>query len=309
MPDQARQEALSGSAKETFTRKEICRLLSISERQLKGWERQELLRRAESYGFGDLIALRTIAGLRARRISAARIRAVVVSLRKKLRDVGNPLTEVRLFADGRRIAVQLAGQKMEPVSGQLLFDFDQSEISRLLEFRPSREEKRRSEQNRRLEAERWFQRGLDLESAGAPAAEAIGAYEKAIEADPASAGALVNLGTIYFNRREWSKAEECYHRAIQANGRYALAHFNLANLYDERNDRERALVHYRMALKLNPSYSDAHYNIALLFQTSGDVMNAVRHWRIYLKLDPASSWAIIARRELEKLRRVLLGPS
>jgi hypothetical protein len=35
-------------------------------------------------------------------------------------------------------------------------------------------------------------------------------------------------------------------------------------------------------------------------------MSAVRHWKAYLKLDPGDSWAVIARRELDKLRRALL---
>ena len=56
-------------------------------------------------------------------------------------------------------------------------------------------------------------------------------------------------------------------------------------------------------MRLYPGYADAHYNLALLFQGSGQVMEAVRHWKTYLKLDPNSSWASIARRELDKLRR------
>ena len=73
--------------------------------------------------------------------------------------------------------------------------------------------------------------------------------------------------------------------------------------YDERGDYDRALRHYQEAVRLHPSYADAHYNLALLFQGSGHVMEAVRHWKTYLKLDPTSSWAAIARRELDKLRR------
>jgi hypothetical protein len=34
----------------------------------------------------------------------------------------------------------------------------------------------------------------------------------------------------------------------------------------------------------------------------------VRHWKAYLKLDAASSWAAIARRELDKLRRATVVP-
>ena len=38
-------------------------------------------------------------------------------------------------------------------------------------------------------------------------------------------------------------------------------------------------------------------------------MSAVRHWKTYLKLEPGGSWAVIARRELDKLRRALLRTS
>ena len=90
--------------------------------------------------------------------------------------------------------------------------------------------------------------------------------------------------------------------ALDVDSEYALAHFNLANLYDERNQRDLALRHYLAALKIHPNYADAHYNIALLYQACGQALKAVRHWKVYLKLDPNSDWAIIARRELDKLR-------
>ena len=34
----------------------------------------------------------------------------------------------------------------------------------------------------------------------------------------------------------------------------------------------------------------------------GDPLKAVRHWKAYLKLDRTSSWAEIARKQLERLR-------
>ena len=37
-------------------------------------------------------------------------------------------------------------------------------------------------------------------------------------------------------------------------------------------------------------------------------MKAVRHWKAYLKIDGASSWAHIARRELQKLCRAAIVP-
>ncbi len=297
--------------KESYSRDYVRRAFKLSNRQLAGWEKQGLLPATGTYDFSDLVALRTLIRLREQRVPVSRIRQVVRSLRTRLGESTNPLRDLRIFIDGRRIAVQLDGGRMEPVSGQLLLDFDESEISRLLAFprKTTGEPDRHAAEKRRLEAERWFQEGLDLERGGAPVECVIEAYEHAVELDPHTAGAFVNLGTVYFNASKWEKAEEYYRKAVEADSEYALAHFNLGNLFDERNDRVRALFHYLAALKINPSYGDAHYNIALLYQTDGEVMSAIRHWKAYLKLDPGSSWAVIARREMDKLRSALVRSS
>jgi tetratricopeptide (TPR) repeat protein len=295
------------AATQAYSREEVRRLLSISERQLRGWEQQKLVEPAHAYGFRELLALRTLVKLRRNRVPSVQIRRALSALRLKLRHIENPLTELKLYADGKKIRVEVDGRAMEAVSGQLLLDFDEGELCRLLEF-PVKD-RVTIERDRRLTAERWFQRGLELEQTGAAAENVIEAYQKALELDPKSAGALVNLGTIHFNARRWPEAERYYREALEVDPDYALAHFDLANLYDERGDRVQALVHYESALRISPNYADAHYNLALLYQGSNQPMKAVRHWSTYLKLDPASHWATIARRELAKLRQatVLLG--
>ncbi len=295
-------------AKESLSRDQVRRVLSVSERQLRSWERQGLVPRAESYALADVIALRTLVELRAHGVAPVRIRTAIDALRRMLGGAENPLTQLKVFLDGRRIGVQFAGRKMEPITGQLLLDFDAAEIRQLLSFPSARSAgERRDAAQRRAEAERWFQRGLDLEAASAPPEEVMEAYQHAVELDEHSTGALVNLGTLHFNALDWSKAEECYRKALEADPNYALAHFNLGNLFDEQGQRAKALAHYQAALHIHADYSDAHYNLALLYQTGGEVMKAVRHWKAYLKLDPASSWAVIARRELDKLREALIG--
>jgi tetratricopeptide (TPR) repeat protein len=296
----------AAAAKQAYSRTEVRRLLGISERQLKTWEGQKFIAQTSSYAFRELLALRTILKLRTNRVPTAQIRLALDALREKLKHVEDPLTDLKLYADGKKIRVEVDGRAMEAVSGQLLLNFDQVELKRLVQM-PVKN-RAAEERDRRATAERWFQRGLDLEQSGAPAEQVIEAYRKAIELDPQSAGALVNLGTIYFNARKWAEAEECYRQALEVDPEYALAHFDLANLYDERGDRGRALTHYEAALKISPNYADAHYNLALLYQGSNQPMKAVQHWTTYLKLDPSSHWSTIARRELAKLRESTVVP-
>jgi tetratricopeptide (TPR) repeat protein len=300
------------ATQQAYSREDVRRQLGVSKRQLESWEKQNLLSSGGSFSFSDILALRTLVGLRKSDVSAVEIRKAVHAMRKHFREFENPLTEVKIYSRGKKIEVQFAGdKKMEAVSGQLILNFDQAEISKLLSFpRKADESEAAQKMKARVEAEHWFEKGLDLEQTGAPPEEVIAAYQKAAEIDPTSAGALVNLGTVYFNARDWRQADQYYRKAIEVDPEYALAHFNLGNLYDERGDRTGALEHYLAAIRIHPRYADAHYNIALLFQAMGQPLKAVRHWKAYLTMDPGSAWAAIARRELAKIKEaaILRGP-
>ncbi|MGD0132038.1 MAG: tetratricopeptide repeat protein [Bryobacteraceae bacterium] len=304
MPAPATQQA--------YSREDVRRQLGVSKRQLDSWEKQNLLPSGGSFSFSDILALRTLVGLRKSNVSAVQIRKAVHAVRRHFREFENPLTEIKIYSQGKKIEVQFAGnKKMEAISGQLILNFDQAEISKLLSFPGQAEESEAARKMKsRREAEHWFEKGLDLEQNGAPATEVIAAYQKAAEIDPTSAGALVNLGTVYFNARDWRLAEQFYRKAVEVDPEYALAHFNLGNLYDERGDRTGALKHYLAAIAIHPRYADAHYNIALLYQSMGQPLKAVRHWKAYLTMDPGSAWAAIARRELAKIKEaaILRGP-
>ena len=50
----------AAASKQAYSRAETRRLLKITERQLKSWEHQKLLPATESYGFKELLALKTL---------------------------------------------------------------------------------------------------------------------------------------------------------------------------------------------------------------------------------------------------------
>jgi len=277
-------------------------MLHLSEKQLQTWERKGLVPAAEDYSFRDLIALRAIGELRARHIPLSKIGRALESLKRRLAEVRDPLAELKIFSDGRHIAVRVAGQKMEALTGQIFFDFDTAELASVQALPPQP-----PPPPRERESESWFQKGLLLEETGAPVEQAVEAYVRAVELNPQAAGALVNLGTIHYRMREFKEAEMFYTHALKADPAYPLAHFNLGNLYDERGDLVKAQQCYEAALRINPRYGDAHFNLALLCERRGDALRAVHHWKAYLKLDSSGNWADIARRQLEKLRVALLS--
>jgi tetratricopeptide (TPR) repeat protein len=281
-----------------YSRADIRRQFGVTERQLKSWEREGLIPAAETYSFSDLIAIQTLVKLRESHIPPRQIGRAMASLRQKLEGVKQPLAELRIVSNGRKIAVHVAGQRMEALTGQILFDFEAAELGAVTSF-----PERKPTANRLRESESWFQKGLELEEIGAPVEQAVEAYRQALELNPQAAGALVNLGTICYRQRQFPEAEKHYLDAIAADPGYPLAEFNLGNLCDEQGRIDEAMDHYRRALTLNPNYADAHFNLALLCERNGDTLKAVHHWKSYLKLDASGQWAEIARRQLERLRQ------
>jgi tetratricopeptide (TPR) repeat protein len=283
---------------EEYSRADIRRKFGISERQLRSWERQELIPAAETYSFSGLIAIQTLIKLREKKIDARQVARALASLRRKLNWIKHPLSELRIVSDGKKISVRVAGQKMEALTGQILFDFDAAELSSVKTFPDLKN-------SRELlnESELWFQRGLELEEAGAPIEQAVEAYEKTLQLNPGAAGAMVNLGTIHYRQRRFPEAERYYLEAIVADPSYPLAEFNLGNLYDEEGKLAEAAQHYRRALELSPAYADAHFNLALVSERTGETLKAVYHWKNYLKLDRSGRWAEIARKQLDRLRQ------
>lgn len=281
-------------------------MLGVSERQLRSWEKQRLIAGGEVFNFSDILALRTLVKLREKRFPAKTIREAVSSLRDKLSHVEHPLSELKISADGGKISVQVAGHKMDAISGQLLLNFETGGAAAPTTI-PAKPVIARATAVR--EAEVWFQRGLTLEETGAPIGQAIEAYSKAIELNPEAAGALVNLGTIYFRMDKLAQAEKLYEQALAADPNYPLAHFNLGNLFDEKGEPVKAREHYLAAVRLNPKYADAYFNLALLAEQSSDNLKAVSYWNAYLKLDGSSSWAQVARQQLGRLKEItFVGP-
>ena len=86
--------------------------------------------------------MQTLIKLRKDRIPPATIKKAVTALRQKVRNITNPLTELRIYAEGSKMRVDIDGNTFEPVTGQLLLNFDEAELKKLLAF-PTKEKEER----------------------------------------------------------------------------------------------------------------------------------------------------------------------
>lgn len=335
------QAALATS--ERFSRNQVRRILRLSERQLRAWERMGLIQPALSavpagkpasmpvatcesavppptledsfYTFTDIVTLKTLADLRKSGVPPARLRRAGAALRERLTGVERPWSELHLQERGKKVIVHWGGSSMEPVTGQLLLDYETAErksadaASRIETFSPYGARRKRTEIDKKTAAERLFMAGLRYEEEGASPEKAIRAYQKAIELNPQAAGAFINLGTVYYNLGQLDAAESCYRSALSIDPDYALVYFNLGNVADERNDLQTAREHYEEAIRRDPSYADPHYNLALVYEKLGRHGKARQQWALYLKLDRQSKWAAYARQQMQRTSlRIIPAP-
>jgi tetratricopeptide (TPR) repeat protein len=208
--------------------------------------------------------------------------------------VTRPLQELRIVSDGKSVVVRADGAAFEPVSGQLVIDFQvnalREDVVRML--RPD------TEKQRARTAYDLYSKASAIDEDPTSFDEAEKLYKRAVELDPKLAIAYTNLGNIRFRRGDEKGAEELYRHALEIDDRQPEAHYNLGYVLLERGDARRSVPCFQRALDADPRFADAHFNLAMAFEQLGERAKARPHWKRYLEIEPSGTWAEIAKQHL-----------
>ncbi len=302
---------------------DVARILKVSPRRLRYWQKTQLVESlateseaeeseeaGEAYAFRDLVVLRAIVSLVDKGIPLQRIRRVLETLRDRLPNMADPAAALRLWGEeSERLVVRHDGH-LEEAGGQLLLEFEEAGIVSPdavpslvdLESVGFEHGAKHSKTARGTtgDAVEWFERGCELDAEASKWAEAIEAYETAVEIEPDYADAYCNLGAVRYNQGQRAEARRAFEACLSRQADHVEANFNLANVLEEEGDDRGALAHYRRALAADPLYPDLHINLALLYEKIGRSRPSRDHWRRYLKLDPEGSWAEVARLRIDR---------
>jgi len=283
-----------------YSLSDTARILRVSPARLRAWSRTGFVSArvaaAESYAFDDLVRLRALVGLISQGVSVRKIRGTVAGLEKRVPELREPLSALRVWGGDARRVVARHGDALVDADGQLVLDFDaERAASAVAEIAARAAEGAPTPRT----AFAWFERGCVLDTQPSKAAEALAAYRRAVELAPDFADAWCNLGTVHFHRGDRGEARDCYESALAGDADHLEANFNLANLLDDEGRRETALHHYKAAVRVDPSFADARLNLALLYDRMGLRRMGREQWRHYLQLVPTGSWADLARERVE----------
>lgn len=95
-------------------------------------------------------------------------------------------------------------------------------------------------------------------------------YKRALNYNPASVIAHLNLGNIYYHKGNYDRAFLEYNKTIELNPEFAEAYNNRGSIYGSRGDYDRAIADFVKAIELMPNYLDAYNNLGATYMYKGD---------------------------------------
>ena len=272
---------------ESFTTRDVARLLGLSETQVRSQARAGFLnpqrgpRNCYRFSFQDLVLLRTARELAQATVPHRRIRSALSDLARQL-PRGRSLSEIRITANGRGILVHDGGSAWNPESGQLQIDFTIGDlIPRVARVTKALSATPRPGQES-TDAWGWFDLALELEVTDPEGA--FRAYNQALAYDPALLDAHVNLGRLLQLAGRTHEAIEHYRMSLRAGSPDPTASFNLGTAMEELGRWRDALAAYQQAVKADGQFADAHFNLARLYEQLGRRAEAIGHLRAYRAL-------------------------
>jgi Tfp pilus assembly protein PilF len=240
--------------------------------------------RALEFGFQDLVLLRTAHGLLKAQVPPRRVRLALTHLARQL-PPDQPLSGVRIYADGRQVVARDGRAVWRPESGQVLFSFEVDDLAcQAGVVVPAQRRRKRTTApaDPKREAAAWFERGLALEQDDVAAASA--AYRRALECDPRLSDAYINLGRLAHEAGDIGEAARLYDLALKYSPNDAIAHYDLALALEDLHSSDAAVSHYQRAIAIDPEFADAHFNLGRLLQRLGHRIQAMQHLLAYGKL-------------------------
>lgn len=319
-----------------YTTNDVAKLFGLNNSRLHYWAQTGFINpRGTSngkkvYTFIDLIEIKAAKELLDAGIPLQRVRRNLKALRSKMPNATSPMKMLRICSNGDELTIADGESLVEPVSGQLLLDFDVGElghhVAQVLQFEfpktTSRKETSKVQKSAEtilpveattgeveyegdpINAYQWFKKGCAFDD-NENLKEAAKAYEKAVQLDPGLAAAHTNLGNIRYQQGNRRIALNCYQTAITLDPDQPEALYNLANIYEEEGDLDMAVSEYKRALNLQPDFADAHFNLALTLEDLGGKQQALHHWKRYLDLttddDAFVEWRELAEQHLSAL--------
>ncbi len=151
------------------------------------------------------------------------------------------------------------------------------------------------------EAIGYFNRGVELQSSGA-FKKAIEQYRLAINEDDRLEEAYSNLGSIYFEMRNFGAAVKAFQSALVLNPNRPKTLNALGAAFSQSGRTAEALETWRKALVLEPKFASVYYNVGILLESKKNYQDARNAYFTACELDGSLADAKVRLNHLPKVK-------
>jgi tetratricopeptide (TPR) repeat protein len=135
---------------------------------------------------------------------------------------------------------------------------------------------------------------------------AIAAYQKALVYNTVNPRVHMSLGKIYYSEKGlYYEAVSAYKRAIELDPASVDARMGLGEVYEDKGLYKEAIEEYRKVVEADANHTGALYNLAQVYEKV-DPREAITHWERYIalasQLPGEKDWVDVARQHLRKLK-------
>lgn len=102
----------------------------------------------------------------------------------------------------------------------------------------------------------------------------IKSYESALAIDNINNQIRINLATLYYNNKQYDKAEAAFKLVIKQEPEFGPVYYSLALMYAELNRVDDVIAQLKIAVKKMPENVRVYYNLGLLYTKKQDYKSA-----------------------------------
>jgi tetratricopeptide (TPR) repeat protein len=133
--------------------------------------------------------------------------------------------------------------------------------------------------------------------------EEIKQLEGLARANPKNAGAWITLGNAQMDAQRYADAIIAYQRALELDPNNVDVRVDLGTCYRGVGQSERAIEEYQKAIKINPRHPNAYLNSGVVYAYDlRRPKDALRSFERYLEVFPQAPNAEAVREEIRKLK-------
>jgi predicted Zn-dependent protease len=122
-------------------------------------------------------------------------------------------------------------------------------------------------------------------------AEALAAFQRALQLDPDNPLIKQDLAVFYFNHNKYPEALQRFNELSQRYPQDDVALYYLGRIYQEQKKTDQALPLFEKVHKLNPTFSDVYFNLGTLYGEKGKLGLAhyyLGFYSLYVKALPTA---------------------